>query len=245
MFRFWVFWSIARMNWFTKFWVVWNFGIKKILSKFLPIKHKVFSEGDLEHTIKLFTDFLMENEDEILLAKQLIPEIKVRRFKFVGKVSPKLTIKGHSDYCISMSFGQYREAEKAFFQCNINEENAYNNLIRALYKSKVELHDWQLNAVSETIKKGVYFFYNDIREYWKRQFVEVFSDETKKEGENELTPEDLEQNLTTWLHYVAKEDPTKYETVDNLPVMTVLFNWNELKIKRKTEEEYLKQNQRT
>ena len=243
IFRFWVFWSIARISINTKIWLVWNFAVKKLLSKFLPINYKVFGEGELEHTINLFTEFLMENDNEILLAKQLIPKISIRRLQLLDKFSPTFDIKGHNDYCTSMSFGEYREAEKAFFECNLNQDDAYNNLIKALYRSNVELKDWQLDAVSETIKKAVYFWYNDIREYWKRQFEEVFSEETKaKEKLEEFTPEDLEQQMTTWLHYVAKEDPTKYEVVNNLPVMTVLFNWNELKIKRKAEEEFLKKN---
>ena len=104
-FRFRVFRSIAKISWPTKIWLLWNFEIKKILSKFLPVRYKVFAEGELEYIINLFTDFLMENEDEILLAKQLVPNIKIKRFQFLDKYSPGFSIKGHSDFCTSMKIG--------------------------------------------------------------------------------------------------------------------------------------------
>ncbi|GAB3518571.1 hypothetical protein [Emticicia fontis] len=241
VFRMYVFFSIAQVNLKTRAWFVWHLSIKRFLSYILPVRYKVFRDGDMENVIMLFTDFLIEKkgEEAELLAKQLIPVIKLPVFRFLGKYSPKFTIKGHSDYYESMTFENYRDSEKAFTACNLKEPGAFDELIRALYKSRRKIEDWQLAFVPESIKRGVYFEYNDIREYWKRSYEAVFDKEDSKEASlDEITSDDIVENMQVWMHYIADEKPTNYEAVNKQPVYNILFAWNEIRKKQKLEKEY-------
>lgn len=241
-FRTLVFLSLAKLDWKTKLWFTWHMGIKKFLSYFLPIQPKVFAEGDLEHVIDQITQFLIEdpNEEQELLATQLIPTISLPVFRFLGRFSPRLRIKGHSDFYQSMTFEDYQNAEKAFLACNLREPDAFDELIKALYKSKRKIEGWQLATIPDYIKRGVYFEYNDIREYWKRSYEQVFENEGSKDNPgDDFTSDDLLQQMQTWMHYIADEKPTNYESVNQQPIYNILFAWNEIRNKQKKEKEEL------
>lgn len=223
-----VFFNIAKTNFKTKLWLWWNMSFRK----------RKFADGDFEHVIKLFTDFLIENnEDEELLGKQLVPIIQLPKYKVLGKYGPKTAIKGFEDLGANMTFSDYREAEKAFHAVNMKEENGYEMLISALYREKKQ--DWQLKSISETIKKAVYFQYNDLREYWRRSYEDVF--EGGSSSGDEKTSDDIEDDLQVWRHYVADEDPTKYEVIDNQNIYNILFAWNEIRKRQKKEKELIEE----
>lgn len=225
-----VFFSIARTSIKTKIWLWWNMNVRK----------KTFAEGDFEHSIKLFTDFLIENkeEDDELLGMQLVPIIEVPKYKFLGKYGPKIKLKGFGDLASGMLFSDYKEAEKAFFGVNVEEKGAYENLISALYKGGQK---WQIETISDTIKKAVYFQYNDLREYWKRSYEDVFEGDNSTES---TSSDDIEESLEVWTHYVADEDPTKYSIVSQQPIYNILFAWNEIRKRQKKEKELLEEQKR-
>lgn len=223
-----VFFNIAKSSFKTKVWFWWNINFRK----------RTFADGDFEHVIKLFTDFLIENnEDEELLGKQLVPIIYVPKYRFLGKYGPKIKLIGFENMAENMSFFDYKEAEKAFFAVNLKEDNAYEMLISALYKGKTK--DWQIRSIPKIIKKAVYFQYNDLREYWKRSYQDVFEGESS--SSDEKTSDDVEENLQVWRHYVADEDPTKYELVDNQNIYNILFAWNEIRKRQKKEKELVEE----
>lgn len=223
-----VFFNIAKTDFKTKVWLWWNISVRK----------RPFADGDFEHVIKLFTDFLIENnEDEELLGKQLVPIIYIPKYKFLGKYGLKRKLIGFENMGANMSFADYRETEKGFFAVNLKEENAYEMLISALYKG--EKADWQLKSIPEIIKKAVYFQYNDLREYWKRNYEDVFEGDSS--SSDEKTSDDIEDDLQVWRHYVADEDPTKYESVDNQNIYNILFAWNEIRKRQKKEKELIEE----
>lgn len=236
-----VFFSVAKIDVKTKFWFWWNISVLKFFSKIFKTRYKAFADGDFEHTIKLYTDFLIENkdEDEELLGTQLIPIIRVPKYSFWGKYGPKTKLKGFSDLGTNMKFSDYRDAEKAFSAVNLKENGSFESLISALYTG--EKRDFQLKYISETIKNAVYFQYNDLREYWKRCYPDVFEG---KGSSDETTSDDIEENLAVWMHYVADEDPTKYESVNNQPIYNILFAWNEIRKRQKKEKELLEEQKR-
>jgi hypothetical protein len=223
-----VFFNIAKTSIKTKFWLWWSLSLRK----------KNFADGDFEHVIKLFTDFLIENnEDEELLGKQLVPIIYVPKYSFLGKYGPKTKLKGFDDLGSNMSFADYREAEKGFFSVNLKEEGGFEMLISALYRGEKEV--WQIRSIPEVVRKAVYFQYNDLREYWKRSYPDVF--EGGSSSSDEKTSDDVEEDLQVWRHYVADEDPTKYESVDNQNIYNILFAWNEIRKRQKKEKELLEE----
>lgn len=232
-----VFFSIAQRDVKTKFWFWWNMSIRKFFSRIFKTRYKGFANGDFEHTIKLYTDFLIENkEDEELLGTQLVPIIRVPKYKFLGKYGPKTKLKGFSNLGTDMKFSDYREAEKAFASINLNENGGYESLISALYKG--EKLDFRLKSISKVTQKAVYFQYNDLREYWKICYPDVFEGNSSSD---ETTSDDIEENLAVWMHYVADEDPTKYESVNSQPIYNILFAWNEIRKRQKKEKELLEE----